>query len=186
MRNLQHSPVTRVASALKLLRRANVSCITTALAILLAGIAVCAAQSTQKVYKSVGPDGKTVYSDRPPAEGAIDKTLTFENLPASPLPAETSAYIEQLRRTVMPTPASAPSAGVVLYSAAWCGFCKRAKAYLAAHGIPYQEFDIGTKAGMAAFVSAGGGKGVPLLLADGRRVQGFTPAAYDALFANRK
>jgi hypothetical protein len=37
---------------------------------------------------------------------------------------------------------------------------------------------------MAAFVSAGGGKGVPLLLADGRRVQGFTPAAYDALFAN--
>jgi glutaredoxin len=73
-----------------------------------------------------------------------------------------------------------------LYSAAWCGFCKRAKAYLAGKGITYQDFDIDTKDGMTAFAQAGGGKGVPLLLARGQRVQGFSPAAYDALFANRK
>ena len=84
------------------------------------------------------------------------------------------------------TSANNPTQGVVLYSASWCGFCKRAKAYLAANGISYQEFDVETKDGMAAFAQAGGGKGVPLLIADGQRVQGFTPAAYDAFFANRR
>jgi glutaredoxin len=140
----------------------------------------------QTLYKSVGPDGRVVYSDRPPAEGRLEKTMTFENLPSSPLPASTSSYVEQLRRMGPTSATNTPTSGVVLYSAAWCGFCKRAKAYLAGKGITYQDFDIDTKDGMAAFAQAGGGKGVPLLVARGQRVQGFSPAAYDALFANRK
>jgi glutaredoxin len=144
------------------------------------------ALGAQTLYKSVGPDGRIVYSDRPPAEGRLEKTITFENLPSSPLPAATSSYVEQLRRTSASSSADTPTNGVVLYAAAWCGFCKRAKAYLAGKGVQYQEFDIDTKDGMAAFARAGGGKGVPLLIADGRRVQGFSPAAYDALFAHRK
>jgi len=153
---------------------------------LLWSVSAGTAQGGQTLYKSVGPDGRIIYADRPPAEGRLDKTMTFENLPSSPLPASTSAYVEQLRRMGATPSTSAPLGGVVLYSATWCGFCKRAKAYLAGKGIPYQEFDIGTKDGMAAFASAGGGKGVPLLLAGGQRVQGFTLAAYDALFASRK
>ena len=154
--------------------------------LLLWSASASAAQDAQTVYKSVGPDGRTIYSDRPPAEGRLDKTMMFENLPSSPLPASTSAYVEQLRRQVPPSSASTPRSAVVLYSAAWCGFCKGAKAYLAGKGIRYQEFDIGTKEGMAAFAYAGGSRVVPLLLVDGQRVQGFTPAAYDALFAKRK
>jgi glutaredoxin len=154
--------------------------------LLLWSAAASAAQDAQTVYKSVGPDGRAIYSDRPPAEGRLEKTMMFENLPSSPLPASTSAYVEQLRSKAPPSSASTPGSGVVLYSAAWCGFCKSAKAYLAGKGIKYQEFDIGTKEGMAAFAYAGGGKGIPLLLANGQRVRGFTPAAYDALFASRK
>ena len=138
------------------------------------------------MYKSVGADGRIVYSDRPPVEGRLEATIKFEHLPSSPLPASTSSYLEQLRQTGAATSASNPTQGVVLYSASWCGFCKRAKAYLAGNGISYQEFDVETKDGMAAFAQAGGGKGVPLLIADGQRVQGFTPAAYDAFFANRR
>jgi len=74
-----------------------------------------------------------------------------------------------------------------LYSAAWCGYCKKARAYLADKGIAYREIDIDTPDGLAAFARAGGGgKGVPLLLAGGRRVQGFSLAAYDKLFADQK
>jgi len=51
---------------------------------------------TTTLYKSIGPDGKTIYSDRPPGEGNSAKTLTFRNLPSSPLSASTLAYIEQL------------------------------------------------------------------------------------------
>jgi len=148
-----------------------------------------AAAQGQNVYKSIGPDGKTVYSDKPPAEGRIEKTMKFENLPSSALPAASLSYVEQLRRFRASSPAKKPDsvvAGVVLYSAAWCGYCKKAKAYLVAKSIPYQEIDIDTNDGMRAFAQAGGGRGVPLLLADGQRVQGFSPAAYDALFAGRK
>jgi glutaredoxin len=142
--------------------------------------------AAETLYKSVGPDGRVVYSDRPPADGRIEKTMTFENLPSSPLPASTASYVDQLRKMNSPPPSNVATSGIVLYSAAWCGYCKQAKAYLARKGIPYQEFDVDTKNGMAAYAQAGGRRGVPLLFANGQRVQGFSPAAYDALFANRK
>ena len=37
--------------------------------------------------RMVGPDGRIVYSDRPPAEGRLENTMAFENLPSSPLPS---------------------------------------------------------------------------------------------------
>jgi glutaredoxin len=140
----------------------------------------------QNFYKSVGPDGKISYSDRPPAEGRSAKAMKFDNLPSSTLPASASTYVEQLKR-LQASMVTKPSADeVILYSAVWCTYCKVAKNYLTARGIAYQEFDIDSKEGMASFANAGGGKSVPLLLAAGQRVQGFSAGAYDALFANRK
>jgi glutaredoxin len=138
------------------------------------------------MYKSVRPDGKIVYSDRPPAEGRIEKTLAFENLPSSPLPKETFSYVEQLKKLRASVPFVAPREGIVLYSATWCGYCAKAKAYLQGKGISYENIDIDTNAGKTAFAQAGGGRGVPLLLAGGKRIQGFSAAAYDEIFANRK
>lgn len=112
--------------------------------------------------------------------------MTFENLPSSPLAESTVTYVEQLRKMKPSSPSNIATNRIVLFSAAWCGYCKRAKAYLAEKRIPYQEFDVDTSGGMAAYAQAGGRRVVPLLLADGKRVQGFTRAGYDALFANRK
>lgn len=154
--------------------------------VLLWSTSAITAHGAQTLYKSIGPDGRVVYSDRPPAEGRLEKTITFENLPSSPLPASAASYVEQLSRKGPSAAATVPISGVVLYSATWCGFCKKAKSYLAEKGITYQDFDIDTKDGLAAFAHAGGAKGVPLLIAGGQRVQGFSAAAYDALFAIRK
>ncbi|MBI4998243.1 MAG: glutaredoxin family protein, partial [Rhodocyclales bacterium] len=67
----------------------------------------------------------------------------------------------------------------------WCGYCTQAKAWLASKRIAYREIDIDTPDGLASFAQAGGGKGVPLLVANGRRVQGYSPAAYDQLFSRK-
>src|SRR5258705_4552168 len=73
--------------------------------------------AAETLYKSVGPDGRVVYSDRPPADGRIEKTMTFENLPSSPLPASTASDVEQLRKTKSPPPSNVATSGIVLYSA---------------------------------------------------------------------
>jgi glutaredoxin len=149
-----------------------------ALAVLLSAIVPQA--FAQSLYKSVDPDGRAVYGDKPPAEGRLEKTMKFDNLPASAVPAP-AAPVKKSK----PLAAYVPGPPTILYTASWCRYCKQAKAYLARNGIAYQELDIDTAEGRASFASARG-RSVPLLLAEGRRVQGFSRSAYDSTFANLK
>ena len=143
-----------------------------------AALPVPSTQTT--LYKSAGPDGKTVYSDRAPADPSSSKTLTFENPPANPLSASTLAYIEQLRKARPAQVANAlPSGETLLFTTVWCGYCKKARAHLARRGIPFREIDTETPDGAAAYVRAGGQKGVPLLLANGRLWYGYSADSYD-------
>ncbi len=48
--------------------------------------------------------------------------------PVEPAPPASSASLEGLR--------------VVIYTTSWCPVCKRAKAWMASHGVPYEEHDI--------------------------------------------
>lgn len=163
---------------------------------LMAAVLMFAAPAhSQTVYKYKAPDGSTVYSDRPPAGGHADKIIQFEDLPSSPVPDDlplsqpdhshrganrgTSARARQ--------PASNQAAqrdyGLTLYSATWCGYCRRAKAYLASHDIAYENVDIDTPYGRESFHEIGGG-GIPLLVGSGgRRVRGYRQDGYDAFFA---
>ena len=151
-------------------------------AFMLVGPVLAADAPTQTtLYKSVGPDGRIVYGDRPPADGRSAQTLKFENLPSSPLSPATLAYLEQLKKGGATPPAAPPNGELVLFTASWCGYCKKAKAYLAMKGTPYKEIDIEASAGAAYFAQAGGQRGVPLLVKNGQRVVGFSAAAYDAV-----
>lgn len=148
-----------------------------------AGVLTLAAPHAETLYKSVGPDGRIVYSDHPPPDGRVLKSMSFQAGPASALPASAAEQLERLK--ALKKPVAAATGALVLYSAAWCGYCQKAKAYLGSKGVGYQEIDIDTPDGLAAFAQAGGGKGVPLLVAGSQRVQGFSPAAYDALLARK-
>lgn len=139
------------------------------------------------VYKVVGPDGEITYSDKPPADRARTNTLEFRNLPSSPLPTQVLRFREQLEKSAEGriSAARAPRAGdVALFTATWCGHCKRAKAHLGAAQVTYVEYDIENIDGMRAFIGAGGSGAVPLLVAGDRRVQGYSAAAYDKLAAD--
>jgi glutaredoxin len=141
--------------------------------------------SAGTLYKSVTADGRVVYSDHPPEQARVVKTLTPDASPTTALPV---SALEQLQRLKALKPAAPPPASseVVLFTAAWCGYCQKAKAYLQAKGVSYREVDIDTPEGLQAFAQAGGGKGVPLLVANGRSVRGFSPPAYDELLARAK
>ena len=149
------------------------------------GFLLASTALAQTVYKSVGPDGKIVYSDRAPVRGHLEKTMKFD-LPSSALPASSASFMEQFRRAhPVDTGLAAPAANgaVTLYSATWCGYCKQAKAWLAARGVAYQDIDVDTPSGIAALAQVTGGKsGIPVLVAKGQKTSGFSSAAYDAIF----
>ena len=158
-------------------------------AIFLACALASAAIHADTVYRSVGPDGKVTYSQRPPADGKIDKTIVFQNLPSSPLPESVLRHRRELMKSMNKRFAGAGKADraqPVFFMAQWCGYCKQAKRYLAEKGISYREYDIDTAEGMRAFVEAGETRGVPVIFANGRRVQGYSRPAYDALFASAR
>ena len=154
--------------------------------LLACALAASVAIPAQTVYKSIGPDGKVVYSDRAPTAGRLEKTMKFE-LARSALPASAASYMEQFRKS---HPGGAPQGaggkGVTLYSATWCGYCKQAKSWLAGHGVAYRDVDIDAPGGMSALAQAsGGGTGVPVLVVDGKMMNGFSASAYDVAFAGR-
>lgn len=52
------------------------------------------------LYKSVGPDGGVVYSDQPPTTGKIEKTFTYTDMPATPLPDSVLRYRDELQKNM--------------------------------------------------------------------------------------
>lgn len=159
------------------------------IAVLASAFASAFAAHAGTLYKSVGPDGRIIYSDQPPADSKVEKTIAFTNLPATPLPAAVLRYREELQKGVQKRLADpgnkADSGQTVLFSAEWCGYCRKAKAYLAEKRIPYREYDVDTQEGMRALAALGEGKGIPVLVRNGRKTQGFSREAYDAVFGGQ-
>ena len=73
----------------------------------------------------------------------------------------------------------------VLYSASWCGYCKLAKAWLGENRVSFQEVDVHTPDGRAAYNDAGASGGVPVLMKNNQYVKGFSSVAYEALLGKR-
>lgn len=137
------------------------------------------------LYKSIGPDGRVVYSDRPPQNGKVEKTFNFANLPSTPLPDSVLRYRQELEKGLQNRLAAGDAKQPVLFTAKWCGYCRQAEAYLAEKRVAYTKHDIDTPGGMRAFAESRSGKGVPVLLFKEQKVQGYSRPAYDSLFARR-
>ena len=75
---------------------------------------------------------------------------------------------------------NANRAKVVLFSAPWCGACKRAKRYLDRQGVPYLERDIDSDGSAKQEVRRILGRvAIPLLDVNGHYISGFRPDVYD-------
>ena len=153
--------------------------------LLIVALALGGTAEAQQLYKSVTPSGQVVYSDRPVPEAGATVVSVVE-LPASQLPEVALRAREQFLKNIGPTPPSAPlvSGEVQLYSASWCRYCRQAKAWLTQQRIAYREFDVDTLIGQQAQARAGGGKSVPFIVANGKRLTGFSAAGYQQLFGS--
>lgn len=75
---------------------------------------------------------------------------------------------------------------VVLYRTEWCGYCKRAAAYMQSNNVPFIERDIERNAGYKAEFKRLGGKGVPLIVLGEKTMSGFSESAFEKQYASFK
>ena len=70
---------------------------------------------------------------------------------------------------------------IVLYSADWCGACKKAKRHLDDRGIAYEERNVDDPRFAAELVEKTGERAIPVIEVDGRILTGFNASGYDQL-----
>ncbi len=104
----------------------------------------------------------------PPELGAPAPSASATPEPLAPAPSNVAAASAKPR----------PSGPVVMYTTAWCGVCKRAKAYLDRTRVAYVEKDVEASEAYAAEYQAmraqhGLRSGVPLIDVDGLFMVGF-------------
>ena len=96
------------------------------------------------VYRSVGPNGQIIYSDKPPADGKIEKTLGFVDLPSTPMPESVLKYRNELQKSMKKRLSGAgtrlDTSQPVIFTAVWCGYCTRDTSYLAENRLPSDQW----------------------------------------------
>lgn len=139
----------------------------------------------QTLYKSTGPNGEVIYSAKPLTGARVEKTLEYTPGPSNPLPDYVLRFKEEITKKLGQKAAhgALDQNQVHLFTTSWCGYCHRAKAYLAKKQVAYIEHDVETPAGMEALVQVdGAGHGVPVLVWRGQKLYGFSEPNYAALF----
>jgi glutaredoxin len=123
------------------------------------------------IYRWFDADGRIVYSDSPPKQSGNAKSVK--------LPSNTVA-------PVTPVPQAKPAAAaagekVTLYTTTWCGYCKKARAYLNARNIPFDDVDVETTDRGRREYRAMGGNGVPVILVGSQRMDGYDQSGLEGM-----
>ena len=138
--------------------------------------ALLALPAAAQVYTWKDKDGRVHFGDRPPPEAKADE-VRIRSYDQPSAPQDWSGVIKGKSSRV----AAASSQGVTMYATDWCGVCKRARSYFAAKGIAYTEIDVEkSEAGRREFAQLGG-KGVPLIVAGGKVMRGFSPEGFEQM-----
>lgn len=64
--------------------------------------------------------------------------------------------------------------GIVLYATEWCGYCQKTRELFAEHAVPYVEYDIEKSAEAHQEYRQLGGRGVPVINANGTVIHGYS------------
>ena len=141
--------------------------------LLLAALLVLALPAGGQVYKWTDSSGKLNYSDKPPADAKASE-LKVDAVGSYEGPPQVDKWASVIRGSAASRPPDAKT--LTMYSTTWCGYCKKARAYLAANSIPYKEIDIEATPENRAQFKAYGGKGVPMFILGEQRLRGFNEA----------
>ena len=144
-------------------------------------LALLSTGSIAEIYTWIDDNGVKQFSDRPPEHNTATRVRTIE-----------APQISTVQTRVIPPdalPRKKKSSGketsrgrVLMYSAEWCGVCKRAASYFRKKGIPFREKDIDASKQARREFEKLGGSGVPLILVGKRKLSGFSAASFEQIY----
>jgi glutaredoxin len=137
-----------------------------------AGFLVCAMTKAGGVYTWKDSRGRTHFGDRlPDRVGAqtIDIRLNTYQSPA---------------KGFRDTPSVLPQGKVLVYTTSRCGYCRKAKAFLAKSGVSYTEYDVETTAKGRRDFRQLQGQGVPIILVGEQRLNGYSELQLSRMLSN--
>ena len=124
-----------------------------------------------EIYKWVDESGKVHFSDKKPGGGVVEQVEVKVNTITS-LSISESSFLDALDRRQ-----------VVMYSAVWCGVCKKARRYFQQQGISFKEYDIEkSRKGRQDFAKLNG-RGVPIILVGKQQMSGFSADRFQRMYA---
>lgn len=137
----------------------------TAPALVLMALGLCAmGLNAQTVFRSVGPDGRVTFSDRPGPQAQTPRAGTTGG---GVDPSATPALPYALAQVVTRYP-------ITLYTAKECGPCDTGRQLLTQRGVPFTEKTVNSNDDIAAFGRLNPDNSLPLLTLGGQSVKGFS------------
>lgn len=130
-----------------------------------------------EVFKWIDAQGNIHYSDKKPENQQSDEIIIKPHTPD----------LSQLNNSGNQIKTVADGSDkpyrkkqkVTMYSASWCGYCKKARAYFNKNNILYTEYDIEKNTNAKRRYDQLGGTGVPLLVAKRSQMQGFSKPRFE-------
>jgi glutaredoxin len=138
--------------------------------------------ASAEIYKWKDSQGTTHFSSSPPAQRQAEKVHVQVNSFSSDSKNTNDAQSKFKFNPSLITQRKSSSKNVVMYSAAWCGYCKQARKYFKRNKIAFNEYDVEkTQKGKTDYRKLGG-NGVPIILVGRQRMNGFSPAGFEKLY----
>ncbi len=156
----------------------------------------CATKVEAQIYQWVDKSGVIHFGQAPPQDAGVatkmEPIAPSRNVKADSVPShmelEKKQRVEKVPQVVEePVPMAHQQVAAEMYSTSWCGYCRKAREYFRARGIPLVEYDI------EADLDAAERKrqidtrpGVPLVVINGQMIHGYAPAMYEQALASRR
>jgi glutaredoxin len=151
-----------------------------------------------QIYKWVDKNGVVHFGQTPP-QGTRDAAKLESTLPRKGASGYPQVEDEKIQSKIQSVEKKSPrvieerlpvitqQVTAEMYATSWCGYCRKAREYFQARGIPLIEYDIEVDAAAAQRKQQIDSRpGVPLVVINGRLIHGYAPAKYEQALANQR
>lgn len=120
-----------------------------------------------QIYKWTDSDGKVHFSDQ---------------RPGAPVAGEIEAKVITYTSVTYDVTKLDHGNKVVMYSTAWCKYCKKARKYFKKNNISFTDYDIEKDSEANNRYKKMGAKGVPVILVGKKRMNGFSIRGFERIY----